>query len=94
MTTLTGRSLEVDFFRGIVLLIIAVDHISGSVLSNFTLHKYAFCDSAEVFVFLGGYASAAAFTAVEARRESVGGALALFQAQSGKFTARISSPPR
>ncbi|SAL26154.1 membrane protein [Caballeronia terrestris] len=79
MTTLTGRSLEVDFFRGIVLLIIAVDHISGSVLSNFTLHKYAFCDSAEVFVFLGGYASAAAYTAMAARRGSFAARLRFFK---------------
>ncbi|WP_248321582.1 OpgC domain-containing protein [Caballeronia sp. Sq4a] len=68
MTSPPARSLEVDFFRGIVLLIIAVDHISGSVLSRFTLHQYAFCDSAEVFVFLGGYASAAAYTALATRR--------------------------
>jgi len=68
MTSPTTRSLEVDFFRGIVLLVIAVDHISGSVLSHFTLHRYAFCDSAEVFVFLGGYASAAAYTALATRR--------------------------
>jgi hypothetical protein len=38
------------------------------VLSRFTLHQYAFCDSAEVFVFLGGYASAAAYTALATRR--------------------------
>jgi hypothetical protein len=62
------RSLEVDFFRGVVLLVIAIDHISGSTLSKFTLHSYAFCDSAEVFVFLGGYASAAAYTAVLSRK--------------------------
>jgi hypothetical protein len=68
MTTPATRSLEVDFFRGVVLLIIAVDHITGSVLSHFTLHQYAFCDSAEVFVFLGGYASAAAYTALATRR--------------------------
>ncbi|SAK50497.1 membrane protein [Caballeronia hypogeia] len=68
MTSPATRSLEVDFFRGIVLLIIAVDHITGSVLSRFTLHQYAFCDSAEVFVFLGGYASAAAYTALATRR--------------------------
>jgi hypothetical protein len=68
MNPLTQRSLEVDFFRGVVLLVIAVDHISGSVLSNFTLHKFAFCDSAEVFVFLGGYASAAAYTSLATRR--------------------------
>ncbi|MDN7176742.1 OpgC domain-containing protein [Caballeronia sp. SEWSISQ10-4 2] len=68
MNSPNRRSLEVDFFRGVVLLVIAVDHISGSLLSRFTLHSYAFCDSAEVFVFLGGYASAAAYTTLEANR--------------------------
>ena len=68
MNSPNRRSLEVDFFRGLVLLVIAVDHISGSVLSRFTLHSYAFCDSAEVFVFLGGYASAAAYTTLAANR--------------------------
>ncbi|AME24123.1 MULTISPECIES: OpgC domain-containing protein [Burkholderiaceae] len=68
MSSPNRRSLEVDFFRGLVLLVIAVDHISGSVLSRFTLHSYAFCDSAEVFVFLGGYASAAAYTSIESNR--------------------------
>jgi hypothetical protein len=63
-----GRSIEVDFFRGIVLIVIVLDHIPGSALSHLMLHAYAFCDSAEVFVFLGGYASAAAYTAVLARR--------------------------
>lgn len=63
-----GRSIEVDFFRGIVLIVIVLDHIPGSALSHLMLHAYAFCDSAEVFVFLGGYASAAAYTAVLTRR--------------------------
>lgn len=63
-----GRSIEVDFFRGIALIVIVIDHISGSLLSHLTLHSYAMCDSAEVFVFLGGYASAAAYTAVLAKR--------------------------
>ena len=68
MNSPNRRSLEVDFFRGLVLLVIAVDHISESFLSRFTLHRYAFCDSAEVFVFLGGYASAAAYTTLAANR--------------------------
>jgi hypothetical protein len=42
-----GRSIEVDFFRGIVLMVIVIDHIPGSVLAHFTLHSYAFCDSAD-----------------------------------------------
>jgi len=61
------RSLEVDFFRGVVLIVIVLDHISGSMLSHLTLHAYAYCDAAEVFVFLGGYATAAAYTALAQR---------------------------
>lgn len=64
MESRRGRSIEVDFFRGIVLIVIVLDHIPGSALSHLMLHAYALCDSAEVFVFLGGYASAAAYTAV------------------------------
>ncbi|HEX7913853.1 MAG TPA: OpgC domain-containing protein [Paraburkholderia sp.] len=64
---LGGRSIEVDFFRGVVLIVIVLDHMPGSTLSHLMLHAYALCDSAEVFVFLGGYASAAAYTAVLAR---------------------------
>jgi hypothetical protein len=68
MESRRGRSIEVDFFRGVVLIVIVLDHIPGSVLSHLMLHAYALCDSAEVFVFLGGYASAAAYTAVLAGR--------------------------
>jgi hypothetical protein len=70
MESRRGRSIEVDFFRGIVLIVIVLDHIPGSALSHLMLHAYAFCDSAEVFVFLGGYASAAAYTAVLVQRGS------------------------
>ncbi len=62
------RSIEVDFFRGLVLIVIVLDHLPRSALSHVTLHMYALCDSAEVFVFLGGYASAAAYEAVLAQR--------------------------
>lgn len=61
------RSVEVDFIRGVVLIVIAIDHVSGSALAKFTLHGYAFCDAAEVFVFLAGYASAAGYEAIAAK---------------------------
>lgn len=63
-----SRLLELDFFRGLVLLVIVVDHIGGSILSRFTLHSYAFNDAADVFVFLGGYAAAMAYLSLAARR--------------------------
>ncbi|RKP50753.1 OpgC domain-containing protein [Trinickia fusca] len=68
MNASAARSVEVDFLRGIVLIVIAIDHISVSVLSHAMLHSYAYCDAAEVFVFLGGYASAASYAAIAARR--------------------------
>ncbi|MGC2039027.1 OpgC domain-containing protein [Paraburkholderia caledonica] len=63
-----SRLVELDFFRGLVLLIIVVDHIGGSILSRVTLHAYALCDAAEVFVFLGGFATATAYAALAERR--------------------------
>lgn len=68
MSKSSNRLVELDFFRGLVLLIIVVDHIGGSILSRVTLHAYALCDAAEVFVFLGGYATATAWAALCARR--------------------------
>ncbi|KVG35426.1 OpgC domain-containing protein [Burkholderia diffusa] len=62
-----GRLIEVDFFRGIVLLMIVVDHIGASMLSRVTLHSFALCDAAEVFVFLGGFATASAYGAIADR---------------------------
>ncbi|MEX3955075.1 OpgC domain-containing protein [Trinickia sp. EG282A] len=68
MSSSTRRSLEVDFLRGVVLIVIALDHISRGILQYAMLHSYAYCDAAEVFVFLGGYASAAAYVGVAERR--------------------------
>ena len=84
----SGRSIEVDFFRGIVLIVIVLDHIPGSALSHLMLHAYAFCDSAEVFVFLGGYASAAAYTAVLTRR---GPGAAAWTGRAGQSSCRPRS---
>jgi hypothetical protein len=68
MQTSSSRLIELDFFRGLVLLIIVADHIGGSILSRVTLHAYALCDAAEVFVFLGGFATATAYAALAERR--------------------------
>ncbi|WP_087135065.1 OpgC domain-containing protein [Caballeronia arationis] len=66
------RFVELDFFRGLVLLIIVVDHIGGSMVSRFTLHAFALNDAAEVFVFLGGFATATAYVSLASRQsESV-----------------------
>jgi hypothetical protein len=67
MSQTAKRSIEIDFLRGFALIAIALDHIPASVLSHAMLHNFAFCDSAEVFVFMSGYVSAASWLAVAAR---------------------------
>ncbi len=52
------RDLRLDFFRGLSLFFIFIDHIPENLLSYFTLHSIAFCDAAEVFIFISGYTAA------------------------------------
>jgi len=68
MSQTAKRSIEIDFFRGFALISIALDHIPSSVLSHAMLHNFAFCDSAEVFVFVSGYVCAASWLAIAARK--------------------------
>jgi hypothetical protein len=55
------RDLRLDFFRGISLFFIYIDHIQDNVLSYFTLQSVAFADAAEVFVFISGYTAAVVY---------------------------------
>ena len=60
--TATSRDGRIDFFRGVALLCIFVDHIPGNVISRLTLHNLGFSDAAELFVLLAGVSSALAYS--------------------------------
>ena len=49
------RDLRLDFFRGLGLWMIFLDHIPHDVVSWLTLRNYGFSDAAEFFVFISGY---------------------------------------
>ena len=53
-----GRDLRLDFFRGLSLFFIFIDHIPNNFLGYFTLRSIAFSDAAEVFIFISGYTAA------------------------------------
>lgn len=53
-----ARDLRLDFFRGLALFFIFIDHIPENVLAYFTLRSIAFNDAAEVFIFISGYTAA------------------------------------
>jgi hypothetical protein len=46
----------VDFWRGVALVFIFVNHIPGIYYTRFTHAQYSFSDSADLFVFLAGWA--------------------------------------
>jgi hypothetical protein len=48
------RIESIDFWRGIALVAILVNHIPGNVLGVMTPRNFGFSDSAELFVFLSG----------------------------------------
>jgi hypothetical protein len=46
---------EIDFWRGLALVTIFIDHVPGIIFENYTLRAVAISDAAEIFVFLAGW---------------------------------------
>jgi len=55
------RNLQLDFFRGLALMIIFVNHMPGNPWFAYTPSRLGLSDAAETFVFLSGFAAAIAF---------------------------------
>ena len=61
LQTGSRRDLRVDYFRGVSLWWIFVDHIPANWVSQFSLRNFALCDATEIFVLLAGYAAGTAY---------------------------------
>jgi len=61
------RDLRIDFFRGIALYMILIDHVAGDPISKFTYQRIGFSDAAELFVFLSGVSCAIVYSRLLAR---------------------------
>ena len=64
----SGRDVRLDFFRGVALWFIFVDHIYDNIVSWLTMRNYGFSDATEVFVFISGYTAVVAYSGIMARR--------------------------
>jgi hypothetical protein len=62
------RDARIDFFRGLALIFIFVDHIPNNPFGRYTLRAIGFSDAAEVFIFLSGYSAMAVHGATAVRR--------------------------
>ncbi|HEY2917969.1 MAG TPA: OpgC domain-containing protein [Candidatus Binatia bacterium] len=49
------RDLRLDFFRGLALFCMFIDHMPNNILAEFTLQSVMFADAAEVFILISGY---------------------------------------
>jgi hypothetical protein len=56
-----GRLIQLDFFRGVALIIIFINHTPYNDLSLLTPSRFGLSDAADLFVFLSGFASALAY---------------------------------
>ena len=58
---LGARDLRIDFFRGLALLWIFLNHIPGNTFSWLSNRNYGLSDATEIFVFLAGVSCAMAY---------------------------------
>jgi hypothetical protein len=77
-TAAAGRDLRLDFFRGLALLMIFIDHVSGNRFAAITLQRMGFADAAEVFVFIAGMAGVYAYRKTFLTRGFAAGIKAVF----------------
>lgn len=59
--TASPRNLQLDFFRGLALMIIFINHMPSNPWFHYTPSRLGPSDAAETFVFLSGFAAAIAF---------------------------------
>ncbi len=64
----SSRDLRLDFFRGLALVCIFIDHIPENYLNYFTLSAIGFFDAAEVFIFISGFTAALVYGRALAQR--------------------------
>ncbi|QSB03563.1 OpgC domain-containing protein [Methylomonas sp. EFPC1] len=59
--SLQSRNLPLDFFRGLALMVIFINHMPDNPWFWYTPSRFGLSDAAEVFVFSSGFASALAY---------------------------------
>jgi hypothetical protein len=63
----SARDPRLDFFRGVALVCIFIDHIPGNSWSRFTLHRLGFSDASELFVFVSAYTAGLVYMSLATR---------------------------
>lgn len=65
---LADRDHRIDFFRGVALIAIFINHIPENLFALLTTRNIGFSDASEIFIFLSGFSAAMVFTRRRATR--------------------------
>ena len=68
------RDARIDLFLGMANWFLFLDHIPNNVVSWMTLRNYGFSGAVDVFIFISGYAAAAAYAKILLERGGIVGA--------------------
>lgn len=85
----TGRDLRVDFFRGVALFCIFLDHIPHDALARFTVRNLALNDATEIFILLAGYAAALVYGRKQDRAGTVSAAADMLKRAWSLYIAHL-----
>jgi hypothetical protein len=80
---------EIDFWRGLALIIIFINHFQGNIVSFVTPKNYGFSDSAEAFIFLSGDSTSLAYKKYFSMSDYKNGCVRIFRQVSKIYTSHI-----
>src|SRR6266481_6585494 len=84
-----GRDLRLDFFRGLALWFIFLDHVPNNIVSWATVRNYGFSDATEIFVFISGYTAVIAYARMMQRKGWVRAAARIYRRVWQLYVAHI-----
>jgi len=84
-----GRDLRLDFFRGVALIFIFLNHIPHNIAAWVSNRNFGFSDATEIFVFVSGYSAMLAYGAVLSRQGATMATLRILRRTWQVYTAHI-----
>ncbi len=87
--TAAARDLRLDFFRGLALFCIFIDHVPNNFFGWFTVQSLGLSDAAEMFILISGYTAGLVFGRAFEARGPVAASLKIYHRVWQLYVAHI-----
>ena len=84
-----ARDLRLDFFRGLALFCIFIDHVPNNFFGWFTVQSLALSDAAEMFILISGYTAGLVFGRAFETRGPIAASLKIYQRVWQLYVAHV-----